>query len=226
MKIEYDIAISFAGEQRPIAKRINDVLKENGISTFYDEDKIVELWGKNLAEHLPTIYSETARFVLLILSEEYLNKVWTKVERRAAISRMIRSSNEYVLIYKVGDVCMENAPGLSRDTAYISDSLKNPEEVALLIMKKLGLSYSLEELKSVIPDIANKRLLVESNEKQFQDGFVPYITLRNEVYQHCRGVDLKIIEKILYDFLNSQVNRGLYEYYGGAVSGYRIPNKS
>ena len=48
-KYEFDVAISFAGEQRSIAERLADLLTASGISAFYDKHHKSRLWGKDRA---------------------------------------------------------------------------------------------------------------------------------------------------------------------------------
>jgi hypothetical protein len=81
---KYDVALSFAGKQRWYVDVVNSELKALGISTFYDDDSQVELWGKDLNEVFTKIYSESAKSVLMFISKEYVSKVSTRVERRAA----------------------------------------------------------------------------------------------------------------------------------------------
>ena len=49
---EFDVAVSFAGEDRPIVKEVVDTLRERGLTAFYDEDYKVEIWGQDLAVDL------------------------------------------------------------------------------------------------------------------------------------------------------------------------------
>ena len=49
---DYDVAISFAGEQRKEAEAIADCLKKNEVNVFYDGYEKAHLWGKDLYEHL------------------------------------------------------------------------------------------------------------------------------------------------------------------------------
>ena len=49
---DYDVAISFAGEQREEAEAIADCLKKNEVNVFYDGYEKAHLWGKDLYEHL------------------------------------------------------------------------------------------------------------------------------------------------------------------------------
>ena len=54
----WDVALSFAGAQREFAQQVASALATDGVQCFYDFDpKLkVELWGKHLAEHLPSVY--------------------------------------------------------------------------------------------------------------------------------------------------------------------------
>ena len=45
---EYDVALSFAGENRAYVEAVANSLKNRGISVFYDLFEEANLWGKNL----------------------------------------------------------------------------------------------------------------------------------------------------------------------------------
>lgn len=47
-EMKYNVAISFAGEQRKGARDIAEGLKRGGVKVFFDEYEDTELWGKNL----------------------------------------------------------------------------------------------------------------------------------------------------------------------------------
>ena len=42
----YDVALSFAGEDRPYVQQVAQRLVESGIKVFYDDFEKVDLWGK------------------------------------------------------------------------------------------------------------------------------------------------------------------------------------
>jgi len=48
----FDVAISFAGEDRGIANQLAQLLKASGLLIFYDDDERSQLLGKNLFEYL------------------------------------------------------------------------------------------------------------------------------------------------------------------------------
>ena len=55
MEYKYDVALSFAGEDRFYVDQVATILKEQGVSVFYDEFEEVDLWGKDLALHFDYI---------------------------------------------------------------------------------------------------------------------------------------------------------------------------
>ncbi|RGL79661.1 TIR domain-containing protein [Eggerthella lenta] len=46
--INYDVALSFAGEDRQVVEEIALMLVESGVRVFYDEFEQDILWGKDL----------------------------------------------------------------------------------------------------------------------------------------------------------------------------------
>lgn len=136
---KYDLAISFAGEERHIAERVFNSLDASGYSIFYDDNEKAALWGTALPEKLGDIYSNQARFCLMIISSSYINKMWTRLERRFAIQRMLESNEDFVLPLKTEDV---SVPGIPNTTSYRTiDFHPSPEsinEVCEIIIQKLG----------------------------------------------------------------------------------------
>jgi hypothetical protein len=135
MSYEYDLAISFAGEQRGLAHTLAHRLDAAGYAIFYDEFKQAELWGRDLSVTLSAVYSRAARYCLIILSNAYLEKPWTKHERRSAIEEFIQRRSEFILCLKVEDV---ELPGYSSLYGYISMAQFDVDAVYKLLVKKLG----------------------------------------------------------------------------------------
>lgn len=76
----YDFALSFAGEDREIAKAVFDALSEREVQVFYDENEQHRILAENIEDYLAPIYRSEAIFVIAILSKHYPKKVWTKFE--------------------------------------------------------------------------------------------------------------------------------------------------
>lgn len=67
---EYDVAISYAGEDREIIEKYVKILTSSGLTVFYDKNKSieVELWGNNLYDVLDEIYRLRARYCVIFIS--------------------------------------------------------------------------------------------------------------------------------------------------------------
>jgi len=102
-KSTYQVALSFAGEQRSYVSAVAHALQARGISVFYDEFEALTLWGKDGIEFFHQLFAADASYVVMFISNEYVNKKWTRHERRAALSRAIAEEHEYVLPVRFDD---------------------------------------------------------------------------------------------------------------------------
>jgi TIR domain len=131
---EYDVALSFAGEQRAYVEKVGASLRRRGIRLFYDDYEQATLWGKDLYEHLDWVYQRAARYCVLFASHDYARKVWTTHERRSTQTRALHSNQEYIFPVRFDDT---EIPGLRSTVAYVDGRSLRPEKVAELISKKL-----------------------------------------------------------------------------------------
>jgi hypothetical protein len=130
----YDVALSFAGEDRVHARKLAELLRDNGLSVFYDEYEQATLWGRNLYSHLSDVYQNKARYCLMFISSNYARKLWTKRERESAQARAFRESREYILPLRLDDTAL---PGIEDTVGYIDLRNTSYEDVLRLLMKKL-----------------------------------------------------------------------------------------
>ncbi len=132
---QYDIALSFAGEDRPLVSRVAHYLRDHDVSVFYDEFEEAELWGKNLYVYLRDIYRDRARFTVVFCSRHYADKLWTNHERESAQERAFRESYEYILPVRFDDT---EIPGLPSTVAYLDLRKISEEDLLNKILAKLG----------------------------------------------------------------------------------------
>lgn len=135
MGTEYDIIISFAGEDRAVAEQIADGLRSNRVSVFYDEYEQANLWGKDLYHHLSQTYSENASYCLVLISEHYVKKNWTKLELRSAQERAFKENREYILPVRLDDT---KVPGISDTIGYLDINTIGVDGVIKVTLQKLG----------------------------------------------------------------------------------------
>jgi hypothetical protein len=130
----YDLALSFAGEDREVARRIADSARANGLRVYFDEYHVWETWGKDLSEYLGSIYGGGARYCVILISEDYCRKPYTIFERRIALAHALEAKEEYVLPVVLDDSW---PPGLPRTTAYLDLRIMEPDEIAEAVVRKI-----------------------------------------------------------------------------------------
>lgn len=114
-EFEYDVALSFAEEDRATADTFAELLTSKNINVFYDQYKPAVLGGKDFVDHLVNIYARKARYCVLLVSRHYPLGKWTEVERMSAQERAFRDANEYILPIAIDDV---EVPGITESPGY------------------------------------------------------------------------------------------------------------
>jgi hypothetical protein len=132
---DYDVALSFAGEDRKYVEMVAKSLKAARVRVFYDNFEKVSLWGQNLADHLAEVYGKRSRFVVFFISKHYPLKAWPTHERQSAQARAIREGAIVLLPARFDDT---EVPGLPSTVAYIDLRTTTYEEFAEIILEKLN----------------------------------------------------------------------------------------
>lgn len=133
---EYQVALSFAGEQRAYVEEVARHLAARGVAVFYDDFEKVRLWGQNLVEAFHRAFEQQSDFVVMFISKAYVEKPWPNHERRSALSRMIREQGEYILPVRFDDTPVDGLPG---DIRFERADERGPAELAAMIAEKIGI---------------------------------------------------------------------------------------
>lgn len=159
--IEFDVALSFAGENRGYVEHVAESLKEKGIRVFYDNFEQVNLWGKNLYDYFQDVYRNKAYFIVMFISKYYVEKAWTNVERQGMMSRAIDpKAEEYILPARFDDT---EVPGLFSTIGYISLKGMSPENFSDLIAQKLRSKGVISSIKPVRPSGPKEAVIQKSS---------------------------------------------------------------
>ncbi len=134
---EFDVAISFAGEDREYAEALAETLRYHQLNVFYDNFEKPTLWGKNLYSFLSDVYENKAHYCVMFLSQHYAAKLWTNHERQAAQARAFKEIEEYILPIRLDDA---EIPGILPTIAYLRMPPETIDSLADIILTKLGLS--------------------------------------------------------------------------------------
>lgn len=242
MTYDYDIALSFAGEQRDFVRDIAKILNDNyQLKVFFDEFEESNLWGKNLYDYLYEIYSKKAKYVMIFVSKEYRDKIWTNHERQASQERALKEKNEYILPVKFDDTSI---PGLSETIAYLDAINHSPYDIAILFAKKFGLHekkrwFGVWERESFsnavsgelqIYDVRdngfyfNLTVMHGSHMGDFEQKFAKFVDKNKAVFtiqddnEICKLEFIKLNENILIQETNCTYYHGMRAYFDGKYS--------
>lgn len=132
---DYDVCLSFAGEDRDYVEKVASELCNYGIRVFYDKYEEILLWGKDLYVHLDNVYRNSAKYCVIFISRAYRDKLWSNHERQSAQARAFRENQEYLLPARFDDT---EIPGLRDTIGYINLQGKSAIEFAGMIKAKIG----------------------------------------------------------------------------------------
>lgn len=131
---KYDVALSFAGEDRKVVEEIATELKKNDISVFYDNFQKADLWGKKLSQYFKETYGENTRFVIVFISEHYSLKDWTDFELTIAREEAKNRKSEFILPIRIDNT---NIVGLHNDVGHLDLNKEDVGSIVETIIEKL-----------------------------------------------------------------------------------------
>ncbi|NPU93781.1 MAG: TIR domain-containing protein [Gammaproteobacteria bacterium] len=159
---EYDVCLSFAGEDRRFVNEVASLAKSAGIRVFYDLYEEADLWGKDLYEHLDEVYKNSAQYCVMFISSYYAKKLWTNHERKSAQERAFKENSDYILPARFDDTVV---PGLRDTVGYIDLRGKTPAELVDIIAIKIGPKIRAEYVPPE-PNLLYEELGIEDEEEQ------------------------------------------------------------
>jgi hypothetical protein len=177
MGYAYEVALSFAGEDRAFADAVAKGLRDSGIRVFYDDFYAEDLWGEDLAVKLREVYHGSSQFCIMIISKHYVDKIWPSHERQQAIERMIREKGKaYVLPVRL-DGFEGDVPGLSGTISYLAVRSSDHRKIVDAFLRKIGRNGAREcptrnhdksrrkdmSLKSKGPSLTKKKISFSSH---------------------------------------------------------------
>jgi hypothetical protein len=181
----FDVALSFAGPQRPLAERLAALMKEAGFEVFYDADYQAQLWGHDLAEALDKVYRKAAKYCVIFKSQDYLDRMWTSHERRSAVARAVQERGQaYLLPVEVDAV---ELPGVAPTIAYISLQQHTIDQIAQMLIVKL------RSLRPSGQDIATKEAGAGAREQTVAAVLERYLA---DPYQNRIQIDRLVTQEV------------------------------
>lgn len=133
-RYRHDLAISFASQQRLLARELANRLTAGGYAIFFDEYATPEIGGRELGCFFGEMFESDARFGLILASRDYRKRMWTNYEREFMISRRIRD-NDYLLVLRCDNARIQ---GLPSSLGYWAEKDHTPSALANLIATRIG----------------------------------------------------------------------------------------
>jgi len=133
-KPKFQIGLSFAGEDRPYVEQVAEELKGLGVTVFYDNYEQVDLWGKDLYQHLNDVYKNKCEYCIVFISEHYAKKLWTIHELKSAQTKAFNENKEYILPVRFDNT---ELPGINSTVGYFDCNKISAVELAKLAARKV-----------------------------------------------------------------------------------------
>ncbi len=132
-----DVAISFAGTERDLARALAERVGAAGFKPFYDEYYPHLTWGADLSILFDDIYRKRSRYCVMFISQEYLARPWTSHERQSAIARAIQEHGQnYILPIMVNETL--EIPGIASGIiGHLSLQQMSIDDIADVLIRKL-----------------------------------------------------------------------------------------
>jgi len=145
----YDFGLSFAGEDRLIAEKLNSALQEAEMEVFYDKDEQHRILARDVEDYLAPIYRTEARFILPLLSRNFPKKIWTKFESQQFKDRF--GENSVIPLW-----FSDAPPGMFDETTRVGGMTLDPStdvdrqitEIVSVLIKRVGDERQQEESAS------------------------------------------------------------------------------
>ena len=131
---KYDVALSFAGEDRKHAEDLAKLLDAGGHSVFYDEFKLAELWGKDLYQYFSEVYKDKACYCVVFSSKYYAQRLWAQHELKNAQARAFEDNQEYILPIRIDDT---EIPGILSTVGYLDLRKMSIGQIYQILVVKL-----------------------------------------------------------------------------------------
>jgi hypothetical protein len=181
---EFDVALSFAGEDRHYVDQVANLLRDSGVKVFYDLFEEANLWGKNLYDYLSDIYMNKAVYTIVFISKNYAEKLWPTLERQAMQARAFQESQEYILPARFDETPI---PGVLPTVGYISLAGRDPKGFVEVIHRKLMNSgYS-------VPSALMRKALFSAATVPRVDPKQPTITVKSSESNPVEGAQIVAI---------------------------------
>jgi len=131
----YDVAISFSKNEREYVRDLANFLKERNVLVFFDEFAQVDMWGQDGFEYLQNIYVEKSKWVIVCISEDYMERAWPTYERKQVLGREFLKKDSSILPLRFDDI---EVPSLPPQYMHLDVRDLTPQMVGAIVIDKIS----------------------------------------------------------------------------------------
>ena len=134
---EFDIGLSFAGEQREYVEQVAEELDYRGIRVYYDAYDQANLWGRDLAKYFKEVFQNRCRYTIVFASKDYAAKMWPTFELENILRKVAESQQDFILPIKFDDTII---PGIPYTMGYLEAHKETPVRISQIAAQRLGIN--------------------------------------------------------------------------------------
>ena len=132
---KYDVALSFAEEDRLHAKQLARLIKLGGHQVFYNENETPQPWGKDIYNELSSVCQIRAHYSVIFLSEHYARTWLPNHERGSAqVRAFVEKNREHILTIRLDDT---EIPGFLMTVGYLDSRSMTIEQIYQVLEQQL-----------------------------------------------------------------------------------------
>jgi hypothetical protein len=140
---QWDVALSFAGQDRDMARCFRDELELKGMRVYFHEDDQSRLLARYLDKELEIVYGGRSKYFLALTSKSYRLGKWPMFELKIAIEEASIRNEPYIIECRIDAIKIEQLP---EQMSYIdlipgSRNKKSISEAVDIIVKKINLNH-------------------------------------------------------------------------------------
>jgi hypothetical protein len=146
--MRFDVAISFAGPERGLARSLAESLSADGFDVFFDEHFEHEMLGQDGADYLNRVFFQESGCCLAFVSTHYQQSAWAQLERRAAQARELHDGPGVIIPVLVDQ---ERPPWLLPTRIYFNLAERGIGELHEVLRRRL--LGEMGQLRQTIEDV-------------------------------------------------------------------------
>jgi hypothetical protein len=133
-RFEYEIALSFASEDKDFAEEVANALRAKNINVLSEEYQTDQLGRSNFVTHIAELCRTKAHYCVMLISQFHPLKKWTETERNSVQQHALRDADEYIIPIQLDNT---EVTGIREAKGYRDLRQDSMESIVHLLEQKL-----------------------------------------------------------------------------------------